>query len=200
MRTAAVRLNTVALPFDPMPRRRRRLRFLRIKNVDGVALAVATAGLLFAGELTNAVLRTLIAKYVGDQPNPVLAAGALVLVFFAFTSAFGSFLALVAGALFAQNEVSRGRFFLSLGIGLSVLGLLSKIALSILSTDPTFLAWYGQTLTGLGLLVGIATQIAMSHHAMALKKRWRKLRKQRQRQATAEKKPGDRRSPLLPDQ
>ncbi len=178
---------------------RSRRRFFRVRNLDGVVLAAAAAGLLFTGELTNPVLRTLIAKYVGEQPNPILAAGALVLVFFAFTSAFGALLALVAAALFAQNEVPRGRFFLGLGVGLSVLGLLSKAALSVLSLDPAFVAWYAQTVTGFGVLVGISTQLVMSHHAMALKKRWRKLRRLRQRQTTAPKKPGDRASPQLPD-
>ena len=186
-----------------------------MRNLDGVVLAVGTAGFLLLGEITNPVLRTLIAEYVVQQANPVLAAGAIALVFVAYTPAFGSLLALVAGLLFAQNEVPRGRFFLGLGIGLSLIGLLSKIALAVLSENLSVVAWLATTATGLGVLFGVSAQLVMGSHAMALKKRWRKIRKLRERQAAAgngaargrganrrsrsREEPSDRRSPLLPD-
>jgi len=166
-----------------MPRPGR--RFPRIRNRDGVVMAISAAALLLGSELTNPVLRTLIDQYVGQQQNPVLAAGSIALVFLAYTSAFGSLLALVAAALFAQNEVPRGRFFLGLGVGLSVIGLTSKIALSLLSENLSVVAWLATTATGLGVLLGISTQIVMGSHAMALKKRWRTLRKLRERQEEA---------------
>lgn len=175
----------------------RRLR--RIRNLDGVILSIAASLFLFLGELSNPLLRTYIEKYVTNQPNVAFEAIALVLVVLGYTSAFGSFLALVTAILFSRNEISRGRFFLGLGIGLSLIGLISKLSAAILAADPSFLIWLGGTLTGLGVLTGIATQIVMGHHAMELKKRLRKLRKLREHHEKSERAKERRRHPLLPD-
>ena len=161
----------------------RRLR--KVRNRDGVLLCAATSILLFVGELTNAVLKTVINETVETQPNALFAAGALILVFLAYTSAFGAFLAIVAGVLFAHNHVPRGRFFLGLGVGFSLIGLISKFSLSALQGNWNFILWLATTFTGSGVLCGVVAQIVMGHHAMALKKRWRKLRKLQQRNARA---------------
>jgi len=207
VRTAAVRLNTVVLQSWRMPGPR--FRPHRMRNRDGVVLAVATAVLLIVGEITNPVLRNYIARYVALQANPLLAAGALALVFVAYTPAFGSILALVAAGLFSKNEVSRGRYFLGLGIGLSLLGLISRVALAVLSEDPGVVVWLATTATGLGVLLGVSAQIVMGSHAMALKKRRRKARRLRERRPGSSgngaqrgkrrEDPARRRSPQLPD-
>ena len=156
----------------------------KVRNRDGVLLCATTSILLFVGELTNAVLRTVIGDTLRTEPNALFAAGALILVFLAYTSAFGAFLAIVAGVLFGHSHVPRGRFFLGLGVGFSIIGLISKLSLVALGGDSNFIPWL-TTFTGAGVLCGVAAQIVMGHHVMVLKKRWRKLRKLRQRHAKA---------------
>lgn len=95
--------------------------------------------------------------------------------------------------------MSRGRYVLGLGIGLSLIGLVSKLSAAVLAADLSFVAWLGGTFTGLGVLAGVATQIVMGHHVMKLKKRWRKLRKLRDHHERSERAKERRRHPLLPD-
>ncbi len=165
-------------------------RARRAKHRDGVALCVLSAALLLAGELSTPVLADVYARYL--QPalsDPVRFVVLSLLAVFAFTTAFGAVLVLAGGWAFLVGRVSRGRFLVSLGVGLTGLIVVSRLAYALLvfGTPAAFLLPLATTLSGLGALVGVAAQVVMGQYALLLKKhaliRWRRWRRARRARA-----------------
>jgi hypothetical protein len=158
----------------------------RIKHRDAVVLCILSAAFLFAGELTVPVLQDVFVEYLLPVANdPVLLTVRALLATFAFTTAFGAVLVLVGGWYFMQGRVGRGRFLVGLGIGLTSLSLVSKLAYATLvyGTPLAFLVPLATSLTGIGMLFGVGAHTAMSQYALLVKKRaarlWRRWRRSR---------------------
>jgi len=169
-----------------MARARSWWRMRRIKHRDAVALSVLSASFLLAGELANPVLLGIYERYlVPVLDRPALLALYTVLALFAFTTAFGVVLVLVGGWYFLQGRIPRGRFVLGLGVGLTSLSLLSRLAYHTLVTGSPvpFLLFLTTSFTGIGVLFGVAAHTLMGRYALFVKKRardaWRRWRRSR---------------------
>ena len=167
-----------------MARYRSWWRLRQVRHRDAVALSVLSSASLLAGELANQDLPTLYARYLGPVANdPALFVLRLGLILLAFTTVFGGILVLLGGIHFSWGRVSRGRFLLGLGVGFGLIGLLGKIAQATLATGTPMgvLVTLTTTLTGLGILLGVASQVIMAEYALMLKKHarnaWRQWRR-----------------------
>lgn len=158
-----------------------------MKHRDAVGLSVLSASFLLAGEFANPILLGIYERYLApfiDEPALLIVYALLAL--FAFTTAFGVILVLLGGWYFLQGRIPRGRFFVGLGVGLTSLSLLSRLAYHTLVTGTpfSFLLFLTTTFTGLGILLGVAAHTLMGQYALMLKKhakrawrRWRKARR-----------------------
>ncbi len=171
----------------------------QIRHRDAAILSVLSSSFLLAGELVNNDLRTAydlyILPYAGDPslfPRFLLN---VVLTVLGFTTYFGGIFVLLGGLHFSWGRVARGRFLVGLGLGVSLLGLVSKLARATLSagTPTTELEQYTATLTGLGVLFGIVSHTLMGQYALMLKKharrvwrRWRKTQRPTRREPDSE--------------
>lgn len=164
----------------------------KIRHRDAVALSVLSSSFLLAGEVSNQHIENLYTDYLAVHlQDPALFLLYVVLVVLAYTTYFGGILVLLGGIHFSWGRVSRGRFLLSLGVGLSFLALLKQFALATLQGSPfAVLLLFTTSLTGVGLLFGLASHMLMGEYALMLKKhaktmwrRWRKARRPRRRGA-----------------
>jgi len=163
-------------------------RARRIKHRDTVVLAVLAAAFLLAGELVNNDIPRLYQKYIqepGVAANAALLIVIVALVILGFTTYFGGIFVLLGGMHFSWGRVGRGRFLVGLGIGVSLLGFVGRMARATLDASPVVeLITIASSLTGLGLLFGLASHSLMSQYALMLKKhaktvlrRWRRTRR-----------------------
>ncbi len=158
-------------------------RMRQIRHRDAVVLSVLSSSFLLAGELVNNDLQTAYDQYIAPyagQPRFVLN---IVLTIFGFTTYFGGIFVLLGGLHFSWGRVSRGRFLVGLGLGVSLLGLVSRLARAALApaTFSTEIQQLTTTVTGIGVLFGIGSHSLMGQYALMLKKhakrvwqRWRK--------------------------
>lgn len=170
-----------------MVRARSFWRMRKVKHRDAVALCVLSSAFLLAGEMANPVLLGVYDRYLApvlDEPGLFLVYALLAL--FAFTTAFGACLVLLGGWYFLQGRVPRGRFLVGLGIGVTSLGLASRLAYHTLVTGSPvpFLLYLTTSFSGLGILLGVSAHTLMGQYALLLKKharivlrRWRKARR-----------------------
>ena len=156
----------------------------RVKHRDAVALCVLSAGLLLAGELMVPVLGEIYARYLlPARQDSLLFVFRILLAGLAFTTALGAVLVLSGGWAFMVGRVGRGRFLVGLGIGLTSITFVSKLAYATLvyGTPLAFLVPLATSLTGLGLLAGLAAHTTMGQYALLMKKRaaraWRRWRR-----------------------
>ncbi len=161
-------------------------RMRQIRHRDAVVLSVLSASFLLAGELANQDIQFVYQNYIvgsGALSNPALLFLVVGLIILGFTTYFGGVFVLLGGLHFSWGRVSRGRFLTSLGIGVSLLGLVSRIARSVLATGTALAEVVPLTtsLTGLGILFGVASYTLMGQYALMLKKHakrvWRRWRK-----------------------
>ncbi len=163
-------------------------RMRRIKHRDTVVLAVLAASFLLAGELVNNDIPALYDRYIlssGALSNAALLVFIVALVILGFTTYFGGIFVLLGGMHFSWGRVGRGRFLVGLGIGVSLLGFIGRLARATLDASPVLeLITIASSLTGLGLLFGLASHSLMSQYALMLKKhaksvfrRWRRTRR-----------------------
>jgi len=169
-----------------MPRAKSWWRTRRIKHRDAVALTVLSSSFLLAGELANPVLLGIYETYLAPRlDEPALLVLYTVLALFAFTTAFGVVLVLLGGWYFLQGRIPRGRFLVGLGVGLTSLSLLSRLAYHTLITGSPapFLLFLTTSFTGFGILLGVGAHTLMGQYALLLKKHaksaWRRWRKSR---------------------
>ncbi len=150
-------------------------RMRQIRHRDAAILSVLSSSFLLAGELVNNDLLTAynlyIRPYAGDPsvfPQFLLN---VVLTVLGFTTYFGGIFVLLGGLHFSWGRVARGRFLVGLGLGVSLLGLVSRLARATLSagTPTTELEQFTATLTGLGVLFGIVSHTLMGQYALMLK-------------------------------
>jgi hypothetical protein len=173
-------------------------RLKEIRHRDAVILAIASAACLLAGELADSGetgIPGLYARYIAPYlESPGLLVLIVILLFLGFTTVFGGFFVLLGGLHFSWGRVGRGRFFVGLGLGVGLLGLLSRFARTVLTTghagepfgDPVqALFTLGPTLVSVvGILFGLASHTLMGRYALMLKKhakrilrRWRRGRR-----------------------
>ena len=161
-------------------------RMRQIRHRDAVAMAVVSASFLLAGELANQDIPVIYQKYIvesGALNNPGFLVLIVALIILGFTTYFGGVFVLLGGLHFSWGRVSRGRFLVGLGIGVSLIGLVSRLAQAVLTsgTPLTAIVPYTTSLTGLGILFGIVSHTLMGQYALMLKKHakrvWRRWRK-----------------------
>ncbi len=159
-------------------------RLKKIYHRDAVVLSVLSSSLLLAGQIYNTELlyNQYLASVVGE---PLLFLLNTILLVLAYMSYFGGILVLMGGVNFLWGYASRGRFLLSLGVGLSLLSLLKSLALAVLATGSPLAAvtFFTTSLVGLGLITGFASYALMHEYALMLKKHarsmWRQWRRSR---------------------
>ncbi len=163
-------------------------RLRQIRHRDAVVLAIISSACLLAGEVANSNIASLysifIAPYLADPPVLVVLVALTIL---GYTTYFGGIFVLLGGLHFSWGRVGRGRFLLGLGLGISLLGFISRLARATLAAAKPFgspiqeLILYTETLTGLGIILGIASHSLMGQYALMLKKHakrvWRRWRK-----------------------
>lgn len=167
-----------------MPRVKSWWRLKKIYHRDAVILSSLSSALLLAGQVYNTqnLYNEYLAAVVGE---PLLFLLNTILLVLAYMSYFGGILVLMGGINFLWGYVSRGRFLLSLGVGLSLLSLLKQIAIAILTTGSPLAAvtFFTTSLVGLGLITGFASYAIMHEYALMLKKHarsmWRQWRRAR---------------------
>src|SRR6266704_7135838 len=162
-------------------------RMRQIRHRDAAILSVLSSSFLLAGELVNNDLRTAydlyIRPYAGDPSSFPRFLLNVVLTVLGFTTYFGGIFVLLGGLHFSWGRVTRGRFLVGLGIGVSLLGFVSRLARATLTTGSplTELVPLTESLTGLGILFGIASHTIMGQYALMIKKHarrvWRRWRK-----------------------
>jgi hypothetical protein len=160
-------------------------RLKQVRHRDAVVLSMISAALLLAGEFSGQVQSLYDQYLLPVQGEPLTYSVYLVLFFLAFTTYFGGLLVLLGGMHFLWGKTSRGRFFMSLGIGLSMLGLVRAFAASTLQYGTPAAFFSLQTpFTAFGLLIGVASYTLMGEYALMLKKharrvyrRWRRARR-----------------------
>jgi hypothetical protein len=164
-------------------------RLKKIRHRDAVVLSAISSALLLAGQVPNQQL--LYEDYLASvSSEPFLFFFNVILLFLAYMSYFGGILVLMGGVNFLWGRVSRGRFFLSLGVGLSLISLLKQIALAVLTTGSPVaaVAYFTTSLVGLGLITGFASYALMHEYALMLKKHarnmWRQWRRARRPRPT----------------
>ena len=161
-------------------------RLRQIRHRDAVALCVISAACLLAGELANQHIPGVYEKYIlerGALTNPGLLVLVVLLVILGFTTYFGGIFVLLGGLHFSWGRVGRGRFLVGLGVGVSLLGLMSRLARSVLENSLDEIIPLTTSLTGIGILLGIGSHSLMGQYALMLKKHarrvWRRWRKAR---------------------
>ncbi len=161
-------------------------RLRQIRHRDAVALCVVSAACLLAGELANQHIPGVYEKYIlerGALTNPGLLVLVVLLVILGFTTYFGGIFVLLGGLHFSWGRVGRGRFLVGLGVGVSMLGLMSRLARSVLENSLDEIIPLTTSLTGIGILLGIGSHSLMGQYALMLKKHarrvWRRWRKAR---------------------
>jgi len=161
-------------------------RLRQIRHRDAVALCVISAACLLAGELANQHIPGVYEKYIlerGALTNPGLLVLVVLLVILGFTPYFGGIFVLLGGLHFSWGRVGRGRFLVGLGVGVSMLGLMSRLARSVLENSLDEIIPLTTSLTGIGILLGIGSHSLMGQYALMLKKHarrvWRRWRKAR---------------------
>src|SRR3989449_8685370 len=161
-------------------------RMRQIRHRDAVALAVLSSAFLLAGELVNQDIPSVYEKYIlqsGALNNLGFLILIVALIILGFTTYFGGVFVLLGGLHFSWGRVGRGRFLVGLGIGVSLIGLVSRLAQALLVTGTplTAIIPYTTSLTGLGILFGIVSHTLMGQYALLLKKHakrvWRRWRK-----------------------
>jgi len=159
-------------------------RIKKIRHRDAVALSVLSSAMLLAGQVP--IQEGLYQQYLLPvAQEPLVFAFNMILIILAYTSYFGGILVLLGGINFLWGRIGRGRFLVSLGIGISTLILLKQISLSILTTGSAvaILVYFTTTLSGLGLIVGFVSYVLMHEYAIMLKKHaknaWRQWRRSR---------------------
>ena len=168
-------------------------RVRQIRHRDAVVLSVLSASCLLAGEVANSNISVLYAMYIAPYlTNPPVLVVLIALTILGFTTYFGGIFVLLGGLHFSWGRVGRGRFLTGLGLGISLLGFIGRIARAILTAgtsenpfgSPTVeLVAFTATLTGLGILFGIGSHTLMGQYALMLKKHarrvWRRWRRHR---------------------
>ena len=161
-------------------------RMRQIKHRDAVGLSIVSASCLLAGEFSNRDIVSLYQRYIierGTLDNPALLVPILALIVLGFTTYFGGIFVLFGGLHFSWGRVGRGRFFVGLGIGVSLLGLISRVSRALLEESVAELLPYTSSLTGVGILLGVSSHSLMGQYALLLKKHaarvWRRWRKSR---------------------
>jgi len=164
----------------------------RVKHRDAVVLCVlSSAFLLSAGFFSELVPEMSFPEIYEKFLAPVADRPALLLLYtilavLAFTTAFGVVFVLLGGWYFIRGRVPRGRFFVGFGIGLTSLSLLSRLARATLEQGSplAFLLPLATSLTGVGILLGVAAHTTMGQYALLLKRharaawrRWRRARR-----------------------
>ena len=170
-----------------MPRVKSWWRLKKTRHRDAVVLSVISSALLLAGQLP--LQQDLYQEYLLPVVHePLVFVFDVVLLILAYTSYFGGILVLLGGVNFLWGQASRGRFLLSLGLGIGSIGLLKELALAVLSTSSpvSVIVYFATSLTGLGLIVGCASYVLMHEYALMLKKhaksmwrQWRRVRRPR---------------------
>lgn len=162
-------------------------RLKRVRHRDAVVLSVLSAALLLAGQLP--LQRGLYEEYLLPVVHePFLLIFDVILLLLAYTSYYGGILVLLGGVNFLWGQASRGRFLLSLGLGIGSIGLLKQVSLAVLTSGSPIMAivYFATSLTGLGLTVGCASYVLMHEYALMLKKharsKWRQWRRTRRPQ------------------
>ena len=162
-------------------------RTKRIYHRDAVALSVVSAALLLAGQLP--LQQGLYDEYLRPVVHePFVFLFDVILLLLAYTSYYGGILVLLGGINFLWGQAGRGRFLLSLGLGIGSIGLLKQVALAILTSGSAarVIVDFSTSLTGLGLIVGCASYVLMHEYALLLKKharsKWRAWRRARRPQ------------------
>jgi len=162
-------------------------RLRQIRHRDAVALCVVSAACLLAGELANQHIPGVYEKYIlerGALSNPGLLLLIVFLVIIGFTTYFGGIFVLLGGLHFSWGRVGRGRFLVGLGVGVSLLGLTSRLARAVLESSFDEIIPLTTSLTGVGILLGIGSHSLMGKYALMLKKHarrvWRRWRKARE--------------------
>lgn len=156
----------------------------KIYHRDAVILASVSSAMLLAGQVPvqEGLYAEYLLPYVGQ---PLVLVLNTVLLGLAFMSYFAGVLVLMGGVSFLWGQAGRGRFLLSLGVGLSLITLLKQIAFAVLTTgSPTAaIAYFTTSLVGVGLIVGFASYALMHEYALMLKKHarsmWRQWRRAR---------------------
>lgn len=161
-------------------------RMRRIKHRDAVGLSVLSASCLLGGEFSNQDILHLFQRFIverGTLNDPALLVPVIALIVLGFTTYFGGIFVLLGGLHFSWGRVGRGRFLVGLGIGVSLLGLVSRLARGLLVGSFSDVLPYSSPLTAVGILLGIATHSVMGQYALLLKKHaarvWRRWRKSR---------------------
>lgn len=164
-------------------------RLKKIYHRDAVVLSCVSSAFLLAGQIGNT--QGLYSQYLAAVvTEPLLFLLDTVLLVLAYMSYFGGILVLIGGINFLWGRVGRGRFLLSLGVGLSLISLLKQIALAVLTTGSPLAAasYFTSSLVGLGLLTGFASYALMHEYALILKKHaknmWRQWRRSRRPKPT----------------
>lgn len=164
----------------------------QIRHRDAVILAMVSSAFLLASEVADSTIPGLYERYVARYLSaPPILVVVVILLILGFTTYFGGIFVLLGGLHFSWGRIQRGRFLLGLGLGFGLLGLVSRIAKTILTTGEPFgdpvgaLLALSTTITGvLGILFGLASHTLMGKYALMLKKRarrvWRRWRKSRQ--------------------
>ncbi len=162
-------------------------RLKKVFHRDAVILSVASSSCLLAGEFVSQTgIPSLYVQYlapVQEQPLLFLLYGTLVVL--AYTTVFGGAFVLLGGLHFSWGRVDRGRFLVSFGVGLSVLGLSKSLALATLTTGTPLSYFLSNVpLVTIGLFLGFASHLLMGEYALMLKKhaksawrRWRRARR-----------------------
>lgn len=169
-----------------MPKVRSWWSLKKVCHRDAVILSVVSSACLLSGEFASQtgipwLYNTYLAR-VADQPPLFVLYTALVVL--AYTTYFGGIFVILGGLHFSWGRVDRGRFLVSLGVGVSFLGLLKQFALAMLNTGTPLTFFVGFTgLIGIGLLIGFASHLLMGEYALMLKKHaksaWRQWRRSR---------------------
>src|SRR5881296_3154840 len=168
-------------------------RLRQIRHRDAVILAILSAACLLGGQVTDnatqcasppcsisGIYEDYVAPYLNNPPVLVVL---ILLALLGFTTYFGGIFVLLGGLHFSWGRVGRGRFLVGLGIGVSLIGLMSRLAQALLVTGTplTAIIPYTTSLTGLGILFGIVSHTLMGQYAILLKKHakrvWRRWRK-----------------------
>jgi len=175
-------------------------RLRQIRHRDAVILAVLAAACLLGGQLTDnvanctsppcsigGIYQDYIVPYLNNPPVLVVL---IALTLLGFTTYFGGIFVLLGGLHFSWGRISRGRFLMGLGLGVSLLGLVGRLSRTILTTGRPFgdplvaLLAVVAGLSGLGIILGIVSHTLMGEYALMLKKhakralrRWRKSRR-----------------------
>ncbi len=170
-------------------------RLKKVRHRDAVILSVVSSACLLAGEFSSQIgyptspvpgIPWLYNQYLAPvQGQPLLFALYGALVVLAFTTTFGGVLVLLGGIHFSWGRVDRGRFLVSLGVGLSALGIMRAMAFATLNTGTPVSFFLSYTpLVLIGLLIGFVSHLLMGEYALMLKKhaksawrRWRRVRR-----------------------